>query len=62
MDSWKLTVTFSDGEAVIEKFVTKVGMERAMRWWEDAATEDKNNGSSYTIVSMEPEELEPVEV
>lgn len=63
MDNYKLTVTFSDGEVAVEKFVTKKGMERAMRSWEAMAAEDWENGfRNYTIVSMEPEELEPAEV
>lgn len=63
MDNYKLTVTFSDGEVVVEKFVTQQGMERAMRTWEASAAEDWKNGfRHYTIVSMEPEELEPADV
>lgn len=63
MDNYKLTVTFSDGEVVVEKFVTQQGMERAMRTWEASAEEDWKNGfRNYTIVSMEPEELEPAGV
>lgn len=62
MDNYKLTVVFSDGEVVVEKFVTEKGVERAMRSWESIAAEDWKNGfRNYTIVSMESEELEPAD-
>lgn len=61
MDNYKLTVVFSDGEVVVEKFVTEKGVERAMRSWESIAAEDQKNGETYSIVSMESEELEPAD-
>lgn len=62
MDNYKLTVTFSDGEVAVEKFVTEKGLERAMRSWEAIVAEDRKNGETYSIVSMESEELEPADV
>jgi hypothetical protein len=62
MEKYKLTVVFSDGEVVVEKFMTKLGLERAIRWWKTAEADDRNNGATYTIVSMESEELEPAVV
>jgi carbamoylphosphate synthase large subunit len=62
MDNYKLTITFSDGEVVTEKFRTEVGMERAIRGWKEIEAEDRNNGETYSIVSLEPEELNPSEV
>jgi hypothetical protein len=61
MDNYKLTVVFSDGEVVVEKFVTEKGVERAMRSWESIAAEDRKNGETYSIVSMESEVLEPAD-
>lgn len=62
MEQYKLTITFSDGEVIVEKFVTAIGVERAMRWWKDAEADDWKNGSTYTILSMETAELEPATV
>lgn len=59
MEKYQLTVVFSDGEVVVEKFNTQLGMERAIRAWKEAEAEDAKNGETYTIVSMEPSELEP---
>lgn len=62
METYKLTITFSDGEVVVEKFMTELGVERAMRWWKNAEADDWENGFPYTIVSMVPEEIEPATV
>lgn len=62
MENYQLTVVFSDGETVVEKFNTELGMERSMRAWKEAEAEDAQNGATYTIVSMEPEILEPAAV
>jgi hypothetical protein len=59
MEKYKLTVIFSDGEVAVEKFMTEEGMERAIRGWKEMAAEDWKNGSTYTIVKMEHEELHP---
>lgn len=61
MDNYKLTVKFSDGEVAVETFRTEQGLERAIRGWKEAEAEDRKNGETYSIVSMESEELEPVE-
>lgn len=58
MDKYKLTVTFSDGEVTVETFRTELGLERAIRWWKDCEVADQKNGQTYSITSMESEELE----
>lgn len=62
MDKYKLTVTFSDGEVAVEKFRTELGLERAIRSWKEGEATDRANGETYSIVSMEPEELVTPEV
>lgn len=57
MENFKITVVFSDGEVVTEKFCTEVGAERALRWWHRAAEADRANGETYTIVSSDLEEI-----
>lgn len=58
MNSYKLTITFDDGEVVTETFKTPLGMHRAIKWWKDAVAADDNQGAnSYKIVSLDGVEL-----
>lgn len=62
MEKYQLTVVFSDGEVVVEKFFTELGLDRAIRAWHEIVAEDAKNGETYDIVSMEPAELESASI